>query len=197
VSRRLLALATASLALLIGAGCADDVSPAARLGDVRISESDLLDEVKEWAGNEALLTSVQFPADLVPGAGPDSYSTQLVDFVLGSRVSFELHRIEFDERGLKIDDAVRQDVESQLFGDQTELVMKGLSEDYRDQLIDDVCRRLILQQELGDEGYNEWLAEAGDDVEVNPRYGSWDAESSQVLPPFDPAAPAASDVAAP
>lgn len=194
MSRRLLALATAALAALAGTGCTDDVAPAAQIGDVRITESELLDEVAEWAEHPALLAVVQFPEELVDGAGSgagSTYSTALVDFVLGSRVSFEVHRAEFERRDLDLPDDVLEMVRTDLFGPQTEAVADEISPEYFDRLVEDVAIRLHLAEELGEGEYDEWLAAATADVEVNPRYGSWDAETSQVSPPIDPAAPAA------
>lgn len=194
MSRRLLALATAALAAFASAGCTDDVAPAARVGDVRITESELLDEVAEWAEHPTLLSVVQFPEELVDGGGTgegSSYSTALVDFVLGSRVSFEVHRAEFERRDLALPDEVLAGVREDLFGPQTQAVADEISEEYFDRLVEDVAIRLQLAEELGQGDYDEWLAGATDDVEVNPRYGSWDAASAAVVPPLDPAAPAA------
>lgn len=193
MSRRLLALATAALAALASAGCTDDVAPAAQIGDVRITESELLDEVAEWAENPALLSVVQFPEELVDGEGSgegSTYSTALVDFVLGSRVSFEVHRAEFERRGLELPDEVLDSVRRELFGPQTDAVADQISKEYFDRLVEDVAIRLHLAEELGQGDYDEWLADATEEVEVNPRYGSWDGESSAVVPPLDPAAPA-------
>jgi hypothetical protein len=189
VSRRLLALATVALALLLSAGCADDVAPAARVGDLRITDDEILDEVEEWAGSPALLQAVQFPSELAEGGGTGTYSTALVDFVLGSRVSFEVHNTEFDGRGLDLTDDLRDSVREELFGPQTPVILDELSADYVDRLVDDVARRIALQEELGDQDYDDWLQEAMQDVEVSPRYGTWDAESLQILAPTDPAAP--------
>lgn len=193
MSRRLLALATAALATVAGTGCADDVAPAAQVGDVRITESELLDEVSQWAENPALLSVVQFPTEMVRGGGSgevSSYSTALVDFVLGSRVGFEVHRAELERRGLEVPEEVRDEVEADLFGPQTEAIREEMSVEYFDRLVDDVSIRISLQEELGEGGYDEWLAGATEDVDVNPRYGTWDAESAQIIPPDDPAAPA-------
>lgn len=200
MSRRLLALATAALAAITASGCADDVAPAAQVGDVRITESELLDEVEEWAGSAALLGAVQFPADLVKGAGVGgadditTYSTDLVDFVLGSRVSFEVHHAELERRDLEVPAAVRNEVSANLFGPQTEQTLADVSPDYAERLIEDVAVRVYLQDELG-EGYEEWLAGAIEAVEVNPRFGAWNPAAAQVVPPTDPAAPAASALA--
>jgi hypothetical protein len=175
---------------LVGAGCADTVSPAVRVNDEAIGNEALLDEVGEWAGNPALLQAVQFPAELVEGAGPGSYSTELVGFVLGSRIGFELHRAEFEERGLELSDEQRTAVRQQLFGDPavTEQVFADFSDEYGRQLVDDVARQIALEEELGQEEYPTWASEAFEsaEIDVNPRFGSWDPEQQQVLPPDGP-----------
>src|SRR3546814_2099954 len=96
--------ALAGLTLVATAGCADDVSPAARVDGVAIPNDELLDEVEQWGNNSTLLQAVQFPEELAQGEAPESWSTELVGFVLGSRVGFELHRAEFEELGLELDD---------------------------------------------------------------------------------------------
>ena len=58
--RRLLPLVLVALSVL-GAGCADTVSPAVRVYGEAIGNSALLDEVAEWAGNPTLLQAVLFP----------------------------------------------------------------------------------------------------------------------------------------
>ena len=195
--RRLLPLVLAVLALVVPAGCADTVSPAVRVNDEAIGNEELLDEVEQWAGNPLLLQSLQFPADLAEGDAPGSYSTELVGFVLGSRVGFELHRAEFERRDLELDQQVVEQVRSQLFGppEVTDQVFANFSGGYGDRLVRDIARQVAVEDELAVE-YQTWITDAYEsaDVEVNPRYGSWDAETGQVVPPAGPSsadAPAA------
>jgi len=186
--RRLLPLALAALAVL-GAGCSDTVSPAVRVDDAAIGNDALLAEIGEWAGNAALLEAVQFPPELVEGGSPGSYSTELVGFVLGSRIGFELHRAEFEDRGLELREVHQATVREQLFGDPqvTAQVLDSFSDDYAQSLVDDIARQIALEEDLGAE-YPTWAeaAYAAAEVEVNPRYGSWDAESRQVVGPEGP-----------
>lgn len=186
--RRLLLLALA-VSALIGAGCADTLSPAVRVDGEAITNDDLLDEVEQWAGNPALLQAVQFPAELVEGAGPGSYSTEMVGFVLGSRIGFELHRAEFAERDLELTAENRDAVRAQLFGDPalTEQVFADFSDGYGEQLVDDVARQIALEQSLGEE-YPAWAAEAFEkaEIDINPKYGFWDADEQRVVPPDGP-----------
>lgn len=196
MSRRLLALAVSALALLASAGCADDVSPAARIGDVKISNDELLDEVAEWVGNPAAID----PAT-VASTTPGSYPLELVRQLLQQRLDFELHRQEFEELGLEVDDDLRQQALTVLFGDPAAAddAFAAFSEAFAASFVDDVARKIGVQTELGEEGYTEWLVDANGeaDIEVNPRYGTWDAATGQIIAPSGPVQPATFPVATP
>ena len=187
--RRLLTLVVAALALFAAAGCADDVSPAVRVNGEAIGNDELLDEVEQWAGNPTLLQAVQFPPELVEGDSPGSLSTELGSFVLGARIGFALHRAEFEERGLELTEEDLATVRQQLFGDPavTEQVFADFSDGYGKQLVEDVARQIALEDELGEE-YTTWASEAFEDadIEVNPRYGFWNADDQRVVPPDGP-----------
>lgn len=185
--RRLVSLTTA-LALVVVAGCADDVSPAVQLGDRSISSEQLFDEVDEWAGSPTLLEQLQ--AGEVSGEGVGTYSTGFVDFVLSNRIAFELHNQQFEALGLQLTpeeiDAVRQG----LFADPsiTERVLGELSADYRERLLEDVARQFSVTQAMA-EGYDQWLGEAyASGVEIDPRLGTWDPTTGAVSPPSGPRA---------
>lgn len=191
--RRLLALAALALAgLAATSGCASDVSPAVQIDDQRISNDDLLAEVAEWTGSPTLMGALQLPT--VDPDGPDTYPTDLVDFVLSNRISFEIHNAEFADLDLELSDSDLEAVRSQLLDDPatTEAVLKELSTSYGDQLVADVARQAAVRDAHGD-GYNDWVAEAfgGADIDVNPRYGHWDSAAGQVVGPDGPVQPAA------
>lgn len=196
--RRLLALAFAALAVVAAAGCADDVSPAARVGDVTVGNDALLEEVDQWAGSPTLLSALQIPT--TEGDAPGSYSADFVDFVLTNRVGFEIHNAKFDDLGLKLSKQDISDVRTGLFNDPaaTEAVFKELSGRFGEQLVADVARQFAVQQTLGD-GYDAWLkkAYAEVDIEINPRYGSWDGATGRVQAPSGPATATTSSAALP
>jgi len=188
VPRRLL-LSAAGIALtvaLAGAGCADDVAPAATVGDAQVSEDDLMAEVDAWAASPTMLQQLQVAA---AGSDERGYPMAFVDFVLTNRVAFELHNAEFEERGLELTDQDLDDVRSQLFADPTvtATVLDELGEEYADILVADVARQFKLQTELGDD-YAAWANEAftQTDISVSPRFGSWDVPSGAVIPPEGP-----------
>jgi hypothetical protein len=198
VPRRLLvSLAAVALAgALGGAGCADEVSPAATIGDATVSDEDLMAEVAAWAGSPSLVQTLQL-AD--PASTGSSYSSAFVGDVLEYRIGFELNNAEFERLGLELTDADIDDVRTNLFQDPalTQAVLDELG-DYGDQLIEDVARSFKVQTELAD-GYAAWAAEAypAADIEVNPRYGTFDLATGLVEPPDGPATPKSDQLVGP
>jgi hypothetical protein len=187
VLRRSLALLTALTALLLASGCADDVSPAARVGDVTVGNDALLHEVSEWAGNQAMIGQTQATA-----SGPGTYEMEFVRQLLQQRITLEVHRREFDKLGLQLDDSLRQQAHD-VFVDPANPAdpFEAFSEDYAAELIDAVARAIAVQTELGDDGYSEWRSTdyLKVPVEVSPRYGTWDAGTSQIVAPSGPVQP--------
>jgi hypothetical protein len=194
VPRRLLALAAvAAFALVATAGCANDVSPAARVGGVKIGNDALLDEVAEWNNSTTLLSFFQLAA--VPEGGAQRYPMSFVDVVLTNRISFELHKAKFEELGLELTKQDIDDMRAGLIGDegQSAKVLRELSNAYGKRLVEDVARQAAVANALGDK-YEEWARDAfaSTGIEVSPRYGTWDPKTAQITAPKDPnAAPTA------
>ena len=187
MSRRLLALVAVVLAAAVSAGCADDVSPAARVGkDIVISHDELMAEVEEWVKSPTLVDALEVPE--AEGAGPGSYSTNLVDLVLTNRIQFDVHHQQLEELGLSVPDEALTSVRNELVRDAaTTLTVAGeLDPEFFDQLVMAVAERTTVGQAMDPEDYQSWLAEALADVEVNSRYGTWDAAAGVVLPPTGP-----------
>jgi hypothetical protein len=192
VLRRLLPLVAASIALSLTAGCADDVSPAARIGDIKISDDDLLAEVAEWAANPAAVD----PAELA-GQAPGTFPQQLVGAILQQRIDLELHAQEFEELGLELTSDLRADALSALFGGDPSVAdeaLGGFSEDFATSYVDDITMQIAVESELGQEAYLAWRTAAlsDSDIEISPRYGSWDADAGTVVGPEGPVQPAPS-----
>lgn len=187
--RRLLALAVAAFALFGATGCADDVSPAVRIGDVKIGNDAFLAEVAEWAGNP-----VAVDASMLGNPSPGTYPLELVGQLLQQRIDFELHRQEFETLGLQLDDAMRTQALTVLFGDPaaSEQAFSAFSKEFAQSFTDDVARQIAVETELGEDGYTKWRTKAFADteIEVSPRYGTWDGESGQVVAPEGPVQPA-------
>jgi hypothetical protein len=196
----LLSLAVLGLAVALGgAGCAERVAPAARVGDATVSHDDLIAEVEAWAGSPTLLT--QLGVASTGASGGNKFSTEFVDFVLTNRISFELHNAEFEAQGLELSDQELADVRTGLFSDPnvTAAVLDELGKPYAEQLVADVARQFAIQTALAD-GYAAWAQETftGTDIQVSPRYGRWDKTSGAVVAPEGPrAAPGAVSVFGP
>jgi hypothetical protein len=182
VPRRLLALLIAGLALLSATGCADDVSPALRVGDTKISNDELLKEIDQWVHNPVAVDAGQ-----LEGLAPGAYPGDLVRQLLRQRIDFAIHNAEFERRHLELNDQLRQDALTALFGDPAgaEQAYAAFSKEFADEFTDDVARQIAVQDDLGDDGYVKWLTDAyaKTDIEVNPRYGTWDPTSRQVTAP--------------
>jgi hypothetical protein len=188
VSRRIVFLALAALVLALGAGCAKDVSPAAKVGSTKISDSELIDEVGQWAHNQAAFDQAQLK-DLNPG----TYPMELVNVILQQRIDLDLHNQEFDRLELKLTDDARAAAVSSLFQGDTTLAQQalgGFSKSYATTYVDDIARQYAVEQKLGQEGYIAWRNKAYDaaDVEVSARYGHWDPKAQAVVAPEGPKA---------
>jgi hypothetical protein len=188
VTRSVLLLVAVVVIGALSAGCADDVAPAARVGDsIEITADDLIAEADEWAGSPTLVTQLQIPA--TEGAGKGSYATPFVDFLLTTRISFALHNAQFRKLGLELTDQDLTDVRAGLFSDPaaSAAVLDELSPAYAERLVADAARQFAVSQAMAD-GYQAWQVEAftGTDIEINPRYGSWDPQRASVVPPSGP-----------
>lgn len=189
--RRLLALAVVVLAVFVSSGCAKDVSPALRVGDVKISNDDFLAEVAEWVGNP-----VAVDPSMLGNRSPGTYPLDLVRQLLQQRIDFALHNAEFDHLGLKLDDSLRTQALTVLFGDPSASIQafSAFSEEFAKQFTDDIARQVAVADKLGDMDYTAWRTEAyaTTSIEVNPRYGSWDSTAGQIVAPKGPIQPAGS-----
>jgi hypothetical protein len=189
VRRRLLALLAVPALVVTGAGCADDVSPAARVGDVKVGDDELMDEVEQWAHNAAAFDQSQ-----LAGLDPGTYPMRLVDVILQQRIDLELHRTQFEELDLELDDSARSDALAQLFQGDLALAqqaLEGFSEDYAARYVDDIGRQVAVEQAMGQEAYASWRIDAyrDADIEVSPRYGRWDPEAQSIVAPEGPTRP--------
>jgi hypothetical protein len=184
------AAVAAAAVLALGAGCADDVAPAASVPpEVVISNDDLLAEVEAWAESPVLLEQVGVTS--TEGAGPGSFDSRFVGVVLTNRIRFDLHREELEASGGAPSEADESTVREQLAA-----VLEELDPDLGDRLVTDLAAVGAVSSALGDD-YEEWFTEATADVDVNPRYGSWDQAAGAVLPPEGPRQPAAATLGGP
>ncbi len=191
MTRRLLAALAVILAGSLVTSCADDVAPAARIGDQTVSDQELLDEVDEWANND----QTQRAQELRAVAAPAGYALEPVISILQDRITFEIAAQAFDELGLELDDALVAEAAAFFFGEgpTAEAARAGFSEAYADRYVDGLARGLAVQNELGEEAFAELILESGREVEINPRYGEWDASRLSIVGPSGPRAAPGSD----
>lgn len=194
--RRLLAPALFALAVLLASGCADSVSPAVRVGVDKIGNDEFLAEVAEWVGNPAAVDPSML-GEPTPGTFPLELARQL----LQQRIDFTLHNQEFAKLGLKLDEAMREQALTVLFGDPSAAAdaFSEFSAEFASAFTDDVARQIAVSEALGEDDYNTWrtAAYAETDIEVSPRYGSWDPESGQIVAPIGPVTTVAPFTSAP
>ncbi len=187
--RRLLPAVVVVLALG-SAGCADDVAPAARVGDTTISDDDLMADVREWAGND----QVQSSQDLPVIGNQHAFAAGPVTERLGEMIILAIVGNEFDRLDLDLTDEDRTQAFALIGLDpsQEELFLGGFSEEYHATYLEDWAKFAAVQRTMGDD-LQAAATEAAASVEVNPRYGTWDARSFTVTPPSAPQGPATAD----
>jgi hypothetical protein len=195
VLRRPILVLVAVLVALAGTGCADStLTPALRVGDRTLSERDVLDEIEEWAGN---VDATGAPSR-IQGHIEASYPADFVAAIVGFRIERELVLGEADRLGIEPTADHRQQARSAFYGMDPELadrVEAGWSEAYAQRLIDDIATELALTEELGQAAVEQWRSEAvvRTRIEVSSRYGRWDPERQQVVPPAGPVEPTGID----
>lgn len=177
-------LALAAVAGLAATGCASQ-AVGVRVGDHTYSQADMVTELDAYGENEAIFQSEE-QLESIRGELADSYSQDFVAELLRQRITFMAVEQVFDEQGLELTADDRTVAESQLasqFGGQE--AVDAFPDDYLERLVDDVARLNLLAEELGEDGFNDALVEAvrTSDIEVNPRFGSWDADELDIVAP--------------
>jgi hypothetical protein len=167
------------------AACGDSQTAAIRVGDVDVSEQELFDDLDEFASNPDFVQLETASSEV-----PDGYTSEFVTIAINDRVFRELNRAEFEARGLELTDEQRDEARTVLAGSPEESgdILGSFSDDFAERYVDDVARQVALQNELGDEGYNEWItnALAETEIEVSSRFGSWDPAAGRAVPPAAP-----------
>jgi hypothetical protein len=190
VPRRLPLIAAVALAaVLAGAGCADDVSPAVRIGDETISHDELMDEVAEWSESPKLV-EVLTQGVAQPSTGPN-HDMELVTAILSNRIIFDVFSAEFDRRGLELDPNVVEQISAGLIPSDPQAsaqIQAELDPELYDSIVDALAKQDAVVSDLGAD-VDQFVEEAFADVEVSSRYGSFDAATGSVTPPEGPATP--------
>ncbi|GHG77424.1 SurA N-terminal domain-containing protein [Streptomyces griseocarneus] len=176
----------AAAPLLTGCGSAPHPGAAAVVGKDRITVSELQREVEDV--REAQRSSPQGPQLLAAGArlGQDTL-VRLVQYRIVERAGqdngVDVTRRELQER--------RQQVERMLGGaDAVEgrFLAAGIAPGQVDQELRTGLVRSKLERKLGPARTNEVLRKTSDAlrVDVNPRYGTWDARRGTARPALEP-----------
>ncbi len=183
--RRLLPITLLALGALVATGCGDSTTAAVRVGDDTVDEAEFLDSLDEFAGNEAFV-GMQARSTRVP----DGYEASFVTVAVNDWVYRALNNAAFDERDLELTDEDRRAARSVLgdAGSNGTSVLDEFSDEFAARYLDDVARQVKLGETLGEDAYGAWLQDAfaRADIEVNPRFGSWDRTSAQAVPPRGP-----------
>jgi hypothetical protein len=176
-------LAAAALAGLAATSCAAQ-SVGVRVGDNRFSESDLVEELDAFGGNEALFAASGQSAAGVEGEMLDSYNQQFVTEIVQQRITFMLAEELFEQNDLELSDDDLTVAESQLASSMGPAV-EEFPEGYRDRFVEDVARYNMVADELGPEEFDLAMIETASslDIEVGSRFGSWDQDQFSVAPP--------------
>lgn len=201
LNRRITSLiAAVAVAGLAATGCSEQ-SAAVSVDGTTISRSDFEDELDLFYEDDELRTFVfgQVDRAQLRGDMAGGYAQQYVGAVAGLHVQFLVAETVLDDEGIELTDDDRSAAE-----DLVEQAVPGgldaLPDDLRDGFLDGVAAVTRLQDELGEEGFNEAMSAGFEeaDVEINSRYGTWDADQFTVAPPGGPApAPGAADPGAP
>jgi hypothetical protein len=176
VRRPAVILAALAFVGLASTGCAEQ-SAAAKVGDQTLSESDLMDEVGALVGNETLLESAGLAEDDLRGESDQSFSQQIVSSVLTQRIQFMFVDQLFTDEGMELsssDLAAGQQQFQSTFGPAA----SEFSESFQDRATEDFAKAAVVQQQLGDDFQQRFtdLVESTD-VQLNSRFGTWDAEA--------------------
>jgi foldase protein PrsA len=144
------------LAGLLGA-CGDDTEapPAAVVGDLTISQQDLVDELEAIDGNDDYRNALDQSGSVL-GEREGAFDTAFVASTLAIRVQYAMVEGEVDARELDVEGACRDDAAEQLAarlggasptGDGQAL-LDGFDDDYRTYLVDRETDFFALQSDL-------------------------------------------------
>jgi hypothetical protein len=185
LARRLTPVLAATLVVgLAASGCASQ-AVGVRVGDRTYSQADMVDELDAYGHNDALWRSSGQGVSAIQGELGDSYSQDFVSDLVQQRITFMLAEQLFDEHHLRLTDGDRSTAEGQLAGQIGQDAVDQFPADYHDQLVDDLGRLNRVAQELGEDELNSAMIDKAhsNEIEVSPKFGRWDEDQLQVVPP--------------
>jgi len=176
------------VALLAGcSGRAGDDAVVVVNGQEVLQADDFQSQLEEIGDDDDFLTSFDGRGD-----GPGTLSSAFVATVLSNHVLNELVRQDLDERGVEISDNDRERGAQQL-ADALGGDVEAAPPAYRELLLDLFAGVVALRRDLHDD--DESLQDEVDaiysdaEVRIDDRYGAWDPDQHQVVPPEGPVTP--------
>jgi parvulin-like peptidyl-prolyl isomerase len=153
------ALALVACCVLFGAACSKSDRPAATVNGAKLTNNEVVDELKAITGNGDYLAAVESEVSAgglkVKGEQPDSYDPAFVAAVLQLHIRDSLIHQEVDKRKLAIDDtcraAARQDTYASLGSgnvDKGKQIFDAFSKEYQDTKLRRDVESLVLQSTL-------------------------------------------------
>jgi hypothetical protein len=168
------------VALVFTSGCADDVAPAARVGDASISTDELLAEVGEWAAEPDSPRGTE----LQDSGTAWGYPMEAVSVVLHEQIVLEILGEAFDDLDLELSPDLLAQTEARLSQDPTVgPSFPGFSDEFTDAYVEAYAKGFAVQTSMAEADFNELLRQGAREVEVNPRYGTWDATTVRLVVP--------------
>src|SRR5690606_41127262 len=175
-------------------------SAAVRVNDATVSRSDFEDQLDLVYENDDLREYVFGPATReqlrAEGDPRGSYTQQFAGGLAGLHVQFLVVAQLLEDQGVEISDDDLEAAEAEL-DRRVEGGADSLSEATREAFVEGFAVSQRLQTEFAQDEWQPLLTEALADatIEVNTRYGTWDADRLTVTPPEGPAPPPGADVA--
>jgi hypothetical protein len=185
VRRLVPVLAAAVVVGLAASGCASQ-AVGVRVGGETYSQADMVGELDAYGENEALFPPDGQQTAQIQGELAGSYSQDFVSQVVSQRVTYMLVEKVFDDRDLELTDEERTVAEDQLAGRMGNEAIDNFPEEYRQRFADDEARVLRLLDEMGEDELNSAILDEArsSEIEVSSRFGDWDENQLEVVPPL-------------
>ncbi len=185
LARRLLPLTLALGALGVATtGCADQAA-AARVGDQTLPDKDFRDELAQTAKDESLLAIYGFDKDTARGgSGKGSYSQEFVTLLLNQQVSGLMAKEILAGEDMKVTEQDRAQTESTLTDQlqQNGVDFSQVDKEGRDRIVALYAAIDKARNQVDGDVVQREANRLGREVEINSRYGTWDAQKGVVAP---------------
>jgi hypothetical protein len=177
-------LAAAVVVGLAASGCASQ-AVGVRVGGETYSQADMVGELEAYGENESLFPPDSQQTAQIQGELAGSFSQDFVSQVVSQRVTYMLVQKVFDDRDLELTADERTVAENQLATRMGNQAVDDFPAKYRHRFVDDEARVLRLLDEMGEDDLNSSILDEArsSEIEVSSRFGDWDENQLQVIPP--------------